>query len=63
MSRQRDKSLMFWLTEEEKEQVAENALAFGMTVSEFLRHAALGGTVERPTLRERNARMKEVADA
>lgn len=51
----------FEVTPEQKLQIEENALWFGLNLSEFLRHAALGGTVERPTLRERNARMKGAA--
>lgn len=37
----------------EKRQIQENAAWFGMEVPEFLRYAALGGTIEPPTLSER----------
>lgn len=36
----------FEVTPEEREQVQENAAWFQMTMSEFLRHAALGGTLD-----------------
>lgn len=51
--------LNFEVTPEQKHQIEENAAWFGLTLAAYLRHAALGGTVERPTMRERNARMKE----
>lgn len=36
----------FEVTPEEREQIQENAAWFQISVSEFLRHAALGGTLD-----------------
>lgn len=56
--RVRDVSTTLWLTSEEKRTVQDIAAWFGMNEQEYLRHAALGGTVEPPTLSERTHRRK-----
>lgn len=40
-NRTRDKSIMAWVTDNEREQIKENAAAFGMKTAEFIRHATL----------------------
>lgn len=47
-NRSRDKSIMTWVTAEERAQVKENAAAFGMSLSDFVRHVTLGPVVENP---------------
>lgn len=59
--RVRNVSVTLWLTEKERSQLSENAAWFAMTVQEYLRHAAMGGTVEKPTLRERVERRKKAS--
>lgn len=61
-NRTRNKSVTLWLTEEEREQLRVNAAWFAMTQQEFLRHAALGNTVERPPYRHAAARRKKVLE-
>jgi len=39
---------MTWVTAEERAQVKENAAAFGMSLSDFVRHVTLGPVVENP---------------
>lgn len=36
------------LSKDEKKQLAENAAWFGMSAPSFLRHVALGNTIELP---------------
>lgn len=45
------KIVNFEVTPEQKHQIEVYAAWFGMTLAEYLRHAALGGTVERPKVR------------
>lgn len=61
MSRERDKSVTLWLTEEEREQLKVNALWWGETVSEFLRAAALGETRDHTSQREAAKRRRKAA--
>lgn len=60
----RTERLSVALTEIELEQVKENALWFGLKVSEFLRHVALGGTIDwgdKDLKKKAQERRREVA--
>ncbi|WP_374105861.1 hypothetical protein [Streptomyces sp. AC495_CC817] len=49
----RTENINLCLSAGEKRQIRENAAWFGMEVAEYLRYAALGGTIEAPALRRR----------
>ena len=53
MARIRDKAVTLWLTADERRTLREISEWFGMNQQEFLRHAALGRTVEPKPLKER----------
>lgn len=60
----RDFRMTFALSKEECEQVKRNAAWFAMTTSEFLRHVALGGTIDwqdKALRKKAQARRQEVA--
>ena len=60
----RPERMSFAATKDEHRQITTNATYFGLTVSEFLRHVALGGTIDwnDPALKGKaKARRAEVA--